>query len=76
MDPEHPNTQHAKAVLETKDSNSPVDESYEIHVYGATLLQPEGDVLSITDYRLYKRRWIGLGALLRHNVTFELTGSV
>ena len=62
MDPEHTNTQHAQAVLETKDPNS-LDESYEIHVYGATLLQPEGDVLSVTDYRLYKRRWIGLGAL-------------
>ena len=60
MDSEHPSTQHAQAVLDTK---VPVDESYEIHVYGAPLLQSDSDVLSTTDYRLYKRRWIGLGAL-------------
>ena len=63
MSPDHPNTQHAQTVLATKDPDTLVDESYEIQVYGATLLQPEGDVLSTTDYRLYKRRWIGLGAL-------------
>ena len=63
MDPEHPNTQNSQPVLETKDPNTLVDESCEIHVYGATPLQPEGDVLSVTDYRLYKRRWIGLGEL-------------
>lgn len=82
MDPEHPNTQHAQAVLETKetkDPNSPVNHSYETETqaYGATLLQPERDVLSVTEYRLYKRRWIGLGTLpnTTQHVSFDLTGS-
>ncbi len=80
MDPEHSNTQRAQAVLdtkETKEPNSPVDQSYETHAHGATLLQPEVDVLSVTDYRLYKRRWIGLGTLpnTTQYVSFDLTGS-
>ena len=78
MDPEHPTTQHARAVQdtkETKDPNSPVDQSYEPHAPGATLLQPDGDVLSITDYCLYKRRWIGLGTLpnTTQHVSIDLT---
>jgi len=60
MDLKHaasPNVQLAHAVLKTKDPNSPVDQSEETHVYRAF------DALSVSEYRLYKRRWIGLGAL-------------
>ena len=60
MDPKHPssfNGQHAHAALKIKDPNSPVDQSDETHVHGVAYAHP------VTEYRLYKRRWIGLGAL-------------
>jgi hypothetical protein len=55
------NIQHVQAVPRTKSPNSPGDQSDETNTHEG-IVQFEVDVLSVTNYRLYKRRWIGLGA--------------
>ena len=52
------NLQHDQPILETKGLD---DQSGETHTHEG-IMQLEVDVLSVTEYRLYKRRWIGLGA--------------
>jgi len=54
------NLQHDQSVFDMKDLNSPVDQSGESYIH-EEIIQHEVDVHSVTDYRLYKRRWIGLG---------------
>jgi hypothetical protein len=75
MDPKHPypNVHHVHPVLVldsdtkgTKDPNSPVDQLDETHVHGVV-----DDALLVTGYRLYKRRWIGLGTLPGTHKTFH-----